>query len=182
MKDNITGEAVVGAKVEIEGNNQKTVVKLDGTFILKKIPPGSYTLKISSPNYAKQEEQISVLENQNTKVEVLLHAKNEKSIETVLIIGNRESDRNIQNIEKNSDQLKNIVSSKNIELMPDITVANVLQRVSGVNIDRNNSGKGRYPVIRGMDKRFNSTLVNGIKIPSPDNKNRYVPLDFLPKY
>lgn len=180
VKDNITGEAVVGAKVEIEGNNQKTVVKLDGTFILKKIPPGSYTLKISSPNYAKQEEQISVLENQNTKVEVLLHAKNEKSIETVLIIGNRESDRNIQNIEKNSDQLKNIVSSKNIELMPDITVANVLQRVSGVNIDRNNSGEGRYPVIRGMDKRFNSTLVNGIKIPSPDNKNRYVPLDLFP--
>jgi len=31
-----------------------------------------------------------------------------------------------------------------------------------------------------MDKRYNYTLVNGIKIPSPDNKNRFVPLDIFP--
>ena len=31
-----------------------------------------------------------------------------------------------------------------------------------------------------MDQRYEYTLVNGIKIPSPDNKNRYVPLDIFP--
>ncbi len=31
-----------------------------------------------------------------------------------------------------------------------------------------------------MDKQYNTTLINGIKIPSPDNKNRYVPLDIFP--
>jgi TonB-dependent receptor len=31
-----------------------------------------------------------------------------------------------------------------------------------------------------MDKRYNYTLVNGIKIPSPDNKNRFIPLDIFP--
>ncbi len=31
-----------------------------------------------------------------------------------------------------------------------------------------------------MDKRYNYTLVNGVKIPSPDNNNRYVPLDIFP--
>ncbi len=41
-------------------------------------------------------------------------------------------------------------------------------------------GEGRYPVIRGMDKRYNYTLINGIKIPSPDDKNRYVPMDIFP--
>ena len=180
VKDNITGEAVVGAKVELDGQKANTIVKLDGSFEIKKILPGSYNLKVSSPNYTELEKQITVLEDQNIKIELILNPKNEKSIETIIINGSRGSDRNIQNIEKNADQLMNIVSSKNIQLMPDITVANVLQRVSGVNIDRSNTGEGRYPVIRGMDKRFNSTLVNGIKIPSPDNKNRYVPLDLFP--
>src|ERR1700744_4915457 len=64
--------------------------------------------------------------------------------------------------------------------MPDVTVANVLRRVSGVTVDRGDNGEGRYPVIRGMDKRYNYTLVNGIKIPSPDDKNRYVPMDMFP--
>jgi hypothetical protein len=31
-----------------------------------------------------------------------------------------------------------------------------------------------------MDKRYNYTLINGIKIPSPDRDNRYVPLDIFP--
>jgi outer membrane receptor protein involved in Fe transport len=55
-----------------------------------------------------------------------------------------------------------------------------MQRVSGVTIERSNSGEGRYPIIRGMEKRYINTLVNGIKIPSPDNKNRFIPLDLFP--
>jgi outer membrane receptor for ferrienterochelin and colicin len=57
-------------------------------------------------------------------------------------------------------------------LSPDITVANVIQRVSGLSIERNASGDPQYAIVRGMDKRYNNTLVNGIKIPSPDNENR----------
>jgi outer membrane receptor protein involved in Fe transport len=31
-----------------------------------------------------------------------------------------------------------------------------------------------------MEKRYINTLINGIKIPSPDNKNRFIPLDLFP--
>ena len=68
----------------------------------------------------------------------------------------------------------NVMSAKAIELSPDITVANVIQRMSGVTVERNSSGEGQYAILRGMDKRYNYTLVNGVKIPSPDNKNRFV--------
>jgi hypothetical protein len=50
----------------------------------------------------------------------------------------------------------------------------------GVTIERNSNGDGQYAILRGMDKRYNYTLVNGVKIPSPDNKYRYVPLDIFP--
>jgi hypothetical protein len=49
-----------------------------------------------------------------------------------------------------------------------------------VSLERNNNGDGQYAIVRGMDKRYNYTLVNGIKIPSPEAKNRYVPLDIFP--
>ncbi|MFA6060898.1 MAG: TonB-dependent receptor, partial [Taibaiella sp.] len=57
---------------------------------------------------------------------------------------------------------------------------NVIQRVSGISIERNSNGDGQYAILRGMDKRYNYTMVNGVKIPSPDNKYRYVPLDIFP--
>jgi outer membrane cobalamin receptor len=56
----------------------------------------------------------------------------------------------------------NIVSGKAIEVSPDLTVANVMQRVSGVSIERNSNGDGQYAILRGMDKRYNYTLVNGV--------------------
>ncbi|MDR1274561.1 MAG: TonB-dependent receptor, partial [Odoribacteraceae bacterium] len=83
-------------------------------------------------------------------------------------------------IERLSASVMNVVSANAIEASPDITVANVARRVSGVTIELNSSGDGQYAILRGMDKRYSYTLVNGIKIPSPDNKNRFVPLDIFP--
>ena len=85
-----------------------------------------------------------------------------------------------RNIERNSVNVVNVMSAKAMELSPDITVANVIKRMSGVTVERNSSGEGQYAILRGMDKRYNYTLINGIKIPSPDNKNRFVPLDIFP--
>ena len=50
------------------------------------------------------------------------------------------------------------------DLIPLIKVANALQKVSGVTIEKSGSGEARYPIIRGMEKRYINTLVNGIKV------------------
>ncbi|HEX4851081.1 MAG TPA: TonB-dependent receptor plug domain-containing protein, partial [Puia sp.] len=58
--------------------------------------------------------------------------------------------------------------------------ANVLQRMSGLTIDRNGGGDEAYPIVRGLDPRYSNTLINGIKITSPDDKSRFVPLNVVP--
>jgi len=37
---------------------------------------------------------------------------------------------------------------------------------------RDNQGEGRYVVMRGLEQRYNNTLIDGIKIPSPESKDR----------
>ena len=81
---------------------------------------------------------------------------------------------------KNAASVLNVMSQQSIQLSPDVNVASVLQRVSGVTMERDASGEASYAILRGMDKRYNYTLVNGVKIPSPDDKNRYVPLNIFP--
>ena len=91
-----------------------------------------------------------------------------------------EGENTARRIEQVAPSIVNVVSAQAIQISPDIQVANVLQRVSGVTLERGTNGDGRYAIVRGMDKRYNYTLVNGIKIPSPDPYNRYVPLDIFP--
>lgn len=83
-------------------------------------------------------------------------------------------------LERRAVNVVNVLPESALLLAPDLSVGNTVQRMSGVTVERNSSGEGQYAILRGMDKRYNYTLVSGIKIPSPDNKTRAIPLDLFP--
>lgn len=179
-----TGEPMSGATVVVKttadaATIQKKYVKLDGYFTFKDLVAGDYDLEISFANYKRSIQRVTVGGPKAAELRIILEPAI-LELSTVTVSGGGESDHTTRSLEKHSNQLVNIVSARTMLLLPDITVANVLQRVSGVTIERNNSGEGRYPIIRGMEKRYINTLVNGIKIPSPDDKNRFIPLDLFP--
>jgi outer membrane receptor protein involved in Fe transport len=175
-----TGEPMTGATVLIKETGKRKFVQLDGTFNFKDVKPGSYDLQITYTSYQMFEKHIEVSAEQPLNLEIHLQPAAIELSSVVVSGGGNGSEKNTRNLERSANQLVNIVSSRNIELLPDITVANVMQRVSGVAVEKNSSGEARYPIIRGMEKRYINTLVNGIKIPSPDNKNRFIPLDLFP--
>lgn len=181
VKDAATGEALIGANVYLKNNSSVgTTTGFDGTFVLQDLKPGKLTLVCSYISYKTIERQIDVLPGSKTKIELELVSYETELSDIVVIAGTRVSDLAVRNMERLSSNVVNIVGAKSIEISPDLSVANILQRVSGVVMERNSSGEGQYAILRGMDKRYNTTLVNGVKISSPDNKQRYIPLDIFP--
>jgi len=180
--DGFTGEPLVGATVKLSNTAYKAIIKLDGSFTFPNVPKGTYTIVISMPGYRIKEQTVTIVNETDVKSISFAAETDANEIESVTVSSNvsRDSDKGARRLEKIANPIINVLSAKTIQLLPDITVANALQRVSGVTIERSNSGEGRYPVIRGMEKRYINTLVNGIKIPSPDNKNRFIPLDLFP--
>lgn len=172
-----TGEEIIGARVSVKENPSQAVISgLDGSFNID--IAGGCTLVCSYMGYLPYEIEIT---SDNAEIEIPLVSKViELNDVTVTATNTGRSEAGARLIEKNALNVVNVLSAKAIELSPDITVANVIQRMSGVTIERNSSGEGQYAILRGMDKRYNYTLVNGVKIASPDNKNRFVPLDIFP--
>lgn len=178
IRDAQTGEEIIGARVEIKGDPSKAVVSgLDGSFNLN-VGEQTYTLVCTYMGYQPFEIQVN---SNNENIEIPLVSK-EIELRTVTVSAHNpgRTEAGARLIERNAPNVVNVMSAKAIELSPDITVANVIQRMSGVTVEKNDNGEGQYAILRGMDKRYNYTLVNGIKIPSPDNKNRFVPLDIFP--
>ena len=153
VTDAKTGEPMDGATVLIKETGKKQFVQLDGNFVFRTIAPGTYDLEISYANYQLHNEKVTVQPGKTVELKITLESKVLELSTVTVVAENSGTDKNIRSIEKNSNQLVNIVSAKNIQLLPDITVANVLQRVSGVTIERSGSGEARYPIIRGMEKR-----------------------------
>jgi outer membrane receptor protein involved in Fe transport len=183
VTDTKTGEPLVGATVKLEGTNYSTLVKLDGSFSFSKVPAGTYKVMINYLDYKNPagENAVTVGANETKSVSFSL-APLATELESVTITAGAGNDKDhmARRLEKAADPILNVLSAKTLQLLPDITVANAMQRVSGVTIEKSGSGEARYPIIRGMEKRYINTLVNGIKIPSPDNKNRFIPLDLFP--
>lgn len=187
VKDNKTGEPLIGTVVQVkELPNISTTTGLDGTFSLHELPEkGKFTLVITYMSYKTKEMVVDVAKDYSKGSEdgkdgqlTIAMDEDSRQLGEVVVTGHREyrSDRSAVETVKNAGTVLNVMSQQSIQLSPDVNVASVLQRVSGVTMERDASGEASYAILRGMDKRYNYTLVNGVKIPSPDDKNRYVPL------
>ena len=176
VTDAATREPLIGATIYVKGNNTTgATTGLDGSFVLKTNDAspviccsciGFHTLETA---YKGSPLAIALKEDTTDMSEVIVTSNYNGSTDAKAI-----------EIERSSANIVNVLGSRAMELSPDITVGNIIQRMSGVTVERNSSGEGQYAILRGMDKRYNYTLVNGVKIPSPDNKNRFVPLDLFP--
>ncbi|NML66073.1 TonB-dependent receptor [Hymenobacter sp. RP-2-7] len=182
VMDARTGEPLVGAIVHLQGTPHNAQVQLDGTFVLRNVPAGEYELASQFVGYQVHSQHVSLTTAQPDQVLSLRLRDKDNALEEVTVQGRRdpEGETTARRAEQLAPSIVNVVSAQAIQVSPDIQVANVLQRVSGVTLERSTNGDGRYAILRGMDKRYNYTLVNGIKIPSPDPYNRYVPLDIFP--
>jgi TonB-dependent receptor len=178
-----TGEPLVGATVHLENTKYSTAVNLDGSYVFRNVKPGNYEIEIDLIGYEKPEDIATEVTDGSATIKApdfKLYQSGKKLTEILVTSKDKKSDEAVRTMEQKSDYISNMLSQRAIELSPDVTVANALQRVSGITIQRDNSGEGRYAIIRGMDQRYNSTLINGVKIPSPDDKYRYVPMDLFP--
>jgi len=179
--DQRSGEPLVGATIILDKTGKAVSTGLDGSFELKDLEQGPVTIRISYITYKTALKELSILNDNNQDVAIYLEpAGNDLQEVSVTATTGGNNEGEARRLERNATQIMNIVSGRAIEVSPDLTVANVIQRVSGVSVERNSNGDGQYAILRGMDKRYNFTLVNGVKIPSPDNKYRYVPLDLFP--
>jgi iron complex outermembrane recepter protein len=95
----------------------------------------------------------------------------------IIVTGIRSSLRSAASIKKNSLSIVDAISSEDLGKFPDTNVAESLQRIPGVAIDRSN-GEGRFVTVRGFGPAFNTVLVNGRTFAS-DNQGREFSFDLL---
>ncbi len=185
VTDAKTGEPLTGATVHLtqDGLSKFVAVNLNGSYSFKKLKNGPYKVQVNYVGYSPSKIREGNITSAGDVITVNIALQDADMQMTEIQVkgqANKETDGAVRGIEKNAPMVINVLSANTIKLLPDVTVANALQRVSGVTIQRSASGEGRYAIIRGMDQRYNSTLVNGIKIPSPDAQYRFVPMDIFP--
>ncbi|BCD99901.1 TonB-dependent receptor [Marinagarivorans cellulosilyticus] len=93
-----------------------------------------------------------------------LMAQDAAPVEEVLVTGIRASLQNAMDIKRDSAGVVDAISAEDIGKFPDTNLAESLQRITGVSINRNN-GEGSQITVRGWGPDFNMVTLNGRTMP-----------------
>ncbi|WP_223570844.1 TonB-dependent receptor [Pseudomonas sp. BF-R-26] len=111
--------------------------------------------------------------------ERLSAAETVANTEHVEVVGQAASIDQALKEQRSSDSIKSVVHADGVAQLPDENVAEAVQRLPGVSVERD-QGEGRFVSVRGLGPDLNSVTINGTLVPSPESERRAVALDVLP--
>jgi len=94
----------------------------------------------------------------------------QEPMEEVIVYGIRGSLINAMDVKRDSSGVVDAISAEDIGKFPDSNIAESLQRVTGVSIDRV-EGEGSNVTVRGFGGQFNLTTLNGRQMPAANVQN-----------
>jgi len=126
-------------------------------------PPTTSTVSDKSLGYIR-------LAQAETSAQTAEGAPND-GIAEVVVTGLRQSLVNSMTIKRDSLGIVDAISPEDIGKLPDANLAESLQRITGVSIDRS-GGEGEFVTVRGFGPEFNTVLLNGRQLATPTDPSQ----------
>ena len=165
--DAATGEALIGASIQLKGTASGTVTDIDGRFELKDLKEGNQKLVISYIFYRTAENpELNIgleLDGQQLNEVTVIGRKNLESV-AALQMERQMSTAAIENIGAREMAVKGI---SNVE--------EGVKKITGISV----ASSGQL-IVRGLGDRYSITTLNGLPIASPNPDNKLVPLNLFP--
>ncbi len=177
VSDAATGDVLRGATVFIVGTKKGGIVDVKGTYSVKAIPVGTYSVKINYIGFKqKTVDNVEIKANQTFQMDVVLESAIKKTEEVVVEV-KRLNDNAAAMLaqRKNATQVSDGISEAEIKKLPDSDAGQALRRVSGVTLS-----EGKFVYVRGVSERYNSTTLNGAGLSSTEPDKKAFAFDMFP--
>jgi len=175
--DQKNGEELIGATVRIANSSLGAAADVNGQYLIKNIPPGTYTIEFSLVGYVtKSLKNITIAAGESKVVSVEMQASTKELKEFVMTAKiDRQTSGGLLIQQKNLSSISDGISSETIKRSPDRTTGDALKRVSGVTVQDN-----RFVVVRGLADRYNIALINGVDLPTTEPDKKAFSFDIIP--
>ena len=180
---NASGSGLPGAEVVVRETGRRVVTDSQGAFTVSGLSAGRVVLDVRYIGLPDAAQTVEISAGSPTSVAITLNAgvdPNATQIADVVVTGViTDGIARSLNQQRNADGTLNVLSADAIGRYPDPNVAESLQRVQGIAIQRD-QGEGRYINVRGAPAAFTAVSVDGVAVPAVSPTTRAVDLDTLP--
>ncbi|MEX2603150.1 MAG: TonB-dependent receptor [Gracilimonas sp.] len=126
-----TGETLVGANVIVEGTAKGASTDIDGRYVIRNVPAGDYTLLFRYLGFESKNMEVTVEAGESIQVDMQMSATTLQGEEIQVTAFQRGQSRALSE-QRKSVNIKNVISSEQIEAFADNTVTGALSRIAGM--------------------------------------------------
>ncbi len=175
--DSTTREPLVGATILVTGTALGASADLDGKYSVKKVPPGTYDLRVSMIGYGVKVVKGLVLKaGESATLDIGLSGV-EVSVDEVVVTADavKSTESAMLMERKKSDAIGDGMSEEQIKKTPDANTADVVKRIPSVTIVDN-----KYLQVRGSSERYNGAMLNNTSLSSTEPEKKSFAFDIIP--
>jgi len=147
------------------------------TALAVAVPAFAQQVTAPTPGSVQQDPSVAGQDPTPPSAEVGQNDVTTTSNDDIVVTGIRGSLTSSARTKREANLIVDSISAEDVGKFPDANIAESLQRITGVAIDRS-GGEGQFITVRGLGPEFNTVLVNG-RVMATDNPGREFSFDVL---
>lgn len=178
ITDERSGDDIIGANIAVVNTKLGASTDIEGKFQIKRIPEGTYDVRVTFLGYETKMISGVVITAGNT-VPLNIALKEDQGLVQQEVVINamlvRSSEGAILAERKKASSIGDGISAEQMKKAPDATSGDALKRVTGVTLVDN-----KFVFVRGVTDRYNQTTLNGASVTSTSVDKKSFSFDMLP--
>ena len=178
IKDQQTGEPLIGAVVTIEGKSETgSVTDINGQYTFSGLAAGTYKVVAKYIGYKTTTASITASDKKGVYTLDIDMGADQQALGEVVITGMamKNTEEAMTEAAKNSQVVVNNVSAQEIKRTQDNNAGEVIRRIPGVSLIED-----KFVMVRGLSQRYNNVWINGGAVPSSEPDSRAFSFDIIP--
>ena len=172
-----SGRPLSGVLVLVDGTSIRTATE-QGIYRAVNVPAGARTITFRYLGYAPLSKSVSVENGRTAALDAKL-VEVATALAAVQVKGQVVRQASALNQQRTAPTISSVIDNELVGRLPDPNMAEALARVPGVAVVRD-QGEGRFVQIRGTNADLNSMSLNGLRVSTPEQGNRQLPMDVIP--
>ena len=176
--DSQTGEPLMFVSVVVTGTTKGAATDLDGVFVIRDVPAGTYEVSVTMVGYSKRlvtgvvvpEGDAEPL-NLTLTPEVIMGEEIEVTAESI----KNNNEAALLRERQKASSVSDAISQENMSRSGSSTAADAMEKVTGVSVE-----DGKYFYVRGLGDRYTNARLNGATLASSDPDRNSVSMDMFP--
>jgi TonB-dependent receptor len=180
VSDASTGDPLPGSNLIFKELSIGGAADFNGEYMIFAVPAGRHILSVSYLGYESKELDVIITENRTFELNIKLEPLVLEG-EEVEVTAQASAQQQAINQQLTSRTIKNIVSKKQIQELPEANAAEAVGRLPGVSLVRS-GGEGNKLVIRGMAPKYSQIQIDGVTMAATGDQDRSVDLSMISPY